>query len=107
MASLTLRDLIGYYEFHNRTEGKSPKTIVWYSESLGAFEGFLLRTERSTLVEDLGEPEVRATTAASQRKAGAPPFFVVVRGERKIYGRRPSAFPAPAAARSLAWSRFV
>lgn len=68
VASLTLRDLIGYYEFHNRTEGKSAKTVSWYNQSLGAFEGFLLRTERSVLVDELGEAEVRAFIAYLQTK---------------------------------------
>ena len=43
VADLTLRDLIGYFEFHNRTEGKSPRTVDWYNQALGAFEEFLSR----------------------------------------------------------------
>ncbi|TAK76906.1 MAG: hypothetical protein EPO16_06475, partial [Dehalococcoidia bacterium] len=43
---LTLRQLIGYWEFHNQTEGKSPATVRWYNESLGAFERFLEREGR-------------------------------------------------------------
>jgi integrase/recombinase XerC/integrase/recombinase XerD len=65
---LTLRDLIGYYEFHNRTEGKSPKTISWYKQSLDLFERFLVRSGISRQIADIGEPEVRAFIAHLQNK---------------------------------------
>ncbi len=35
---LTLEDLKEYWEFHNRTEGKSEKTIKWYNEVLRLLE---------------------------------------------------------------------
>lgn len=63
---LTLRDLIGYWEFHNRTEGKSPHTIDWYNDSLGAFERFLQREGCSLLIADVGEMEARAFIADMQ-----------------------------------------
>ena len=56
---LTLRDLISNWEFHNQTEGKSPHTVAWYNDTLGAFERFLERNQRSLLLADIGEPEVR------------------------------------------------
>ena len=68
MEQLTLRDLIGYWEFNNRTEGKSPNTIRWYNQELGKFEQFLERDDGSTLLADLGEPEVRAYIAFLQQK---------------------------------------
>ena len=40
MEQLSLRDLIGYWDFHNRTEGKSPNTIRWYNHELGKLERF-------------------------------------------------------------------
>jgi hypothetical protein len=36
--SLSLPDLIAYYETCNRAEGKSPKTIKWYSDNLKRFQ---------------------------------------------------------------------
>ena len=63
MEQLTLRDLIGYWTFHNRTEGKSPNTVRWYDYELGMFERFLVRRELSTQLADIGEPEVRACIA--------------------------------------------
>lgn len=60
MEQLTLHDLIGYWEFHNRTEGKSQKTIDWYNHVLGKFECFLQENGDSLLIEEIGEPQVRA-----------------------------------------------
>ena len=68
MEQLTLRDLIGYWEFHNRTEGKSPNTIRWYNHELGKFEEFLVGEGASTLLAEIGEPEVRAYIAYLQQK---------------------------------------
>lgn len=68
MERLELRDLIGYWEFHNRTEGKSPATVRWYNHTLAMFERFLEQEGRSTLLADVGEPEVRAYIAYLQQK---------------------------------------
>ena len=38
-----LTDLIGYYELCNRAEGKSIKTITWYSANLTRFHSYLKR----------------------------------------------------------------
>jgi hypothetical protein len=40
-SSLSLPDLIAYYETCNRAEGKSPKTIKWYSDNLKRFHNYL------------------------------------------------------------------
>jgi integrase/recombinase XerC/integrase/recombinase XerD len=39
--ALTLLQLITYYETTNRAEGKSPRTISWYSDNLKRFHGYL------------------------------------------------------------------
>jgi site-specific recombinase XerD len=36
-----LSNLIGYYEICNRSEGKSPKTVNWYSSNLKRFYHYL------------------------------------------------------------------
>jgi len=36
----TIDDLIGRFELSNRAEGKSPKTIAWYTDILKAFSGY-------------------------------------------------------------------
>jgi len=68
MEQLTLRDLIGYWEFHNRTEGKSPATVRWYNDILEMFERFLEAREESVQIGDIGEPQVRAYVAYLQQK---------------------------------------
>ena len=40
-SNIPLDKLIRHYESFNRTEGKSPRTISWYSDTLHTFEGFL------------------------------------------------------------------
>jgi integrase/recombinase XerC/integrase/recombinase XerD len=70
VAKLTLRDLIGYWEFHNRTEGKSPRTVDWYNQVLDLFERFLERERRSPLIDDIGEDEVRTFIAHLQQSPG-------------------------------------
>jgi len=41
MASLSLEELIARYQLSNQAEGKSPKTVRWYTEMLRAFIGYL------------------------------------------------------------------
>ncbi len=36
-----LSELIEYYEVCNRAEGKSPKTVTWYSSNLKSFHNYL------------------------------------------------------------------
>ena len=39
--TFTIDQLIKLYEVSNRAEGKSPKTVTWYSDILGLFAGYL------------------------------------------------------------------
>jgi len=39
--TLTIDELISRYDLSNQAEGKSPKTVAWYTEMLTAFSGFL------------------------------------------------------------------
>jgi len=39
--ALTIDKLISRYDLSNQAEGKSPKTVAWYTEMLTAFSGFL------------------------------------------------------------------
>ena len=68
MNQLTLADLREYWEFHNRTEGKSGKTIKWYNDVLNLFERFLESEQLPTFIADIGEPEVRAFIHYLQNK---------------------------------------
>lgn len=57
--SIELNILAGHFELYNRTEGKSPKTIDWYNLALKQFQRFLVQSERSTQLSELGQAEVR------------------------------------------------
>ena len=64
---IPLDKLIRHYESFNRTEGKSPRTISWYSDTLHTFEGFLKR-HGSALLRDAGINEVRVFILYLQEK---------------------------------------
>jgi len=57
--SVELSVLAGHFELYNRTEGKSPDTIKWYNQALNQFHRFLVESEKSTMLAELGEAEVR------------------------------------------------
>ena len=48
-----LSDLINYYETCNRAEGKSLRTITWYSENLARFHGYLKSRHLPDSVDDI------------------------------------------------------
>jgi len=47
MAELELDKLILHFEQSNKVEGKSPKTITWYTEMVAGFTRFLTGTGKS------------------------------------------------------------
>lgn len=47
MAAVTIDDLISRYELSNRADGKSPKTIAWYSDMLRSFSGYMKAKQHS------------------------------------------------------------
>ncbi len=48
-----LNELIEYYEVCNRAEGKSPKTISWYSANLKNFRNYLKNRHLSDLLDNI------------------------------------------------------
>ena len=48
-----------HFEVHNRTEGKSVRTVEWYNQALELFHDWLEGEGMSTSIEHLGEDEVR------------------------------------------------
>ena len=58
------------FEVHNRSEGKSPKTIQWYNQALSIFGAWLKSEGRSTCVNDLQDPEGRAFVLHLQARPG-------------------------------------
>jgi site-specific recombinase XerD len=48
-----LPELIEYYEVCNKAEGKSPKTISWYSANLNCFHNYLKNRHLSESLENI------------------------------------------------------
>jgi site-specific recombinase XerD len=48
-----LSELIGYYELCNRAEGKSPKTVSWYSANLRCFRSYLESRHLPDSIDDI------------------------------------------------------
>lgn len=68
-----LDQLIQHFEIFNRSEGKSPKTIKWYSDVLTIFLRWLESEGMSTEIGAVGEVEVRS--------------FILHLQERQVNGR--------------------
>jgi len=66
-SNIPLDKLIIHYESFNRTEGKSPRTISWYSDTLHTLEGFLEK-RGSSLLLDAGINEAREFILYLQEK---------------------------------------
>ena len=59
-----------HYEVHNRTEGKSPRTVGWYNEVLGLFMRWLGEDGSSTAIGDIDENTVRRFILHIQERPG-------------------------------------
>ena len=69
-SNIDLSVLIGHYEVHNRTEGKSPRTVQWYNEVLSMIYGWLEAQGMSTILNTIGEMEVRGFILHVQSRPG-------------------------------------
>jgi hypothetical protein len=65
MSQLDLAKLISHYAQSNKAEGKSPKTVAWYSEMLFGFVGFLRSTDGAAVLSQLD-----VTLAEAARELG-------------------------------------
>ena len=63
--------LMQHFEVHNRTEGKSPRTVGWYNEVLGMFTKWLKEGKSSTEIGDIDENMVRRFISISKRSRGS------------------------------------
>ena len=62
-----LNQLVQHFEIFNRSEGKSPKTVKWYSDVLNLFLRWLESEGMSTQIGVIGEFEVRSFILHSGR----------------------------------------
>lgn len=69
-SDIELSILKQHFDVHNRTEGKSPRTVGWYNEVLGMFLSWLEREGLPTDLKSVGENEVRQFILYLQGKPG-------------------------------------
>ena len=70
MSELELDKLILHFAQSNKAEGKSPKTIDWYTEMLTGFSKFIIVTDRraqKNFSKPLGQPLKGLSHKAHQR----------------------------------------
>ena len=65
-----LLDLMGHFEVHNRTEGKSPRTVEWYNLALGKLRDWLIEQGEPTVLSGLDELKVRMFLLDLQERPG-------------------------------------
>jgi len=72
MAELELGKLILHFEQSNKAEGKSPKTVAWYTEMLGGFTKFILSTGEASVLANFNATKVREFIIHEQGRQLSP-----------------------------------
>ncbi|GAG49604.1 unnamed protein product, partial [marine sediment metagenome] len=72
MAELDLTKLISHFAQSNKAEGKSPKTVSWYSEMLLDYVRFLRSTVREAILAELNATSVRGFIIQEQQRELSP-----------------------------------
>ena len=67
---LELDKLVQRFEVHNKSDGKSERTVEWYNEVLGLFLDWFKAEGMSTFLDDVGEDEVRLFVLHLQTRNG-------------------------------------
>ena len=62
--------VIEHFEIHNRTEGKSPRTVEWYNLVLGLLYDWLKGQDRPTTLDHIDELVIRRFILYLQEKPG-------------------------------------
>lgn len=70
-SGIDLSVLTQHFEVHNRTEGKSPRTVGWYNEVLNMFLKWLKEEGKPTDLKSIGATEVRQFILYIQSKPRA------------------------------------
>ena len=68
--NLELVKLAQRFEIHNRSDGKSPRTVQWYNQTVEVFTGWLESEGMSTRLDDVGEDEARLFILNLQERRG-------------------------------------
>ena len=72
MAELALEKLTIHFAQSNKAEGKSPKTVSWYSEMLNDFVKFLRMRGINTILAEFDINNVREFIVYTQGKSLSP-----------------------------------
>ena len=72
MAELELDKLILHFEQSNKAEGKSPKTITWYTEMITGFTRFLTGTGRRPVLAEFNISTLREFIIHEQKRDLSP-----------------------------------
>jgi len=72
MKGLDLAKLITHFAQSNKAEGKSPKTVSWYSDMLLDFVNYLKRVEKCTTLAEFGVRNVREFIIHEQVRGMSP-----------------------------------
>ena len=72
MAEVELNNLIIHFAQSNKAEGKSPKTVSWYSEMLKDYTRFLESNARKTILAELNVTNVRQFIIHEQERLLSP-----------------------------------
>lgn len=72
MADLDLTKLVSHFAQSNKAEGKSPKTVSWYTEMLFDFVKFLRSSGREVILAELHSLSVREFIVHEQARAVSP-----------------------------------
>lgn len=75
MSELELDKLILHFAQSNKAEGKSPKTIDWYTEMLTGFSKFIIGTDRRAVLAEFNTASVREFVIHEQGR-GLSPYTV-------------------------------
>ena len=72
MAELDLTKLILHFSQSNKAEGKSPKTVAWYTDMLLGFAKFLKSMEISGILAEFNATTIREFVIREQKRALSP-----------------------------------
>jgi len=72
MANLDLNTLISHFAQSNKAEGKSPKTVSWYTEMLADFAKFQRSVGATGILSEFNLPNVRDFIVHEQNRPVSP-----------------------------------
>ena len=75
MGELELEKMILHFAQSNRAEGKSPKTISWYTEMITCFARFLAGTNRRIALAEFNIDTVREFVIHEQGRGMSPCYL--------------------------------